>query len=401
MGFATKSRPHQRLFATASLMVLTALTGPAHAQEDSSPRLAIPSYASPASAQWTQWQSLGSPVVGIMVLNRNNGDDVSVDPAWVRSVKSAQASGILVLGYVHTGYAHRNPDEILAKIDGVYTGYGVDGIFLDETPTDCGANPPGAITNLAYYQALAKFIRGKSGKHLVVMNPGTTPPDNCWMGVADVLVTFENPSLAGYQSKYIDAAWTHAYPPSRFWHLVFSVPTVAEMQQVAALAHQRGAGWLYVTDDGPDGNPWDNPATYLAAEAKAWTGIEPVLPAASRRTFIQWGGMKAPRMQIFLDTGQKGRRFSGAGTDLSPDLVIEVPGDGSVQLMRYAGSGDDWLWKPLNAHPVLSQPQPGTFRVAFDADSLGPATDFKIRFRILDHDWNPVSVSKVMTWKPN
>ena len=313
---------YRHLLVIASLMVLFPLTGPARAQDESSPKLAFPSYANPTSAQWTQWQSLGSRVVGIMVMNRNDGDDVSVDPAWVKAVRSAQASGILVLGYVHTGYAHRNPDEIRAKIDGVYTGYGVDGIFLDETSTDCGPSAPGAITNLAYYDALAKFIRSKPGKHLVVMNPGTTPPENCWMGVTDVLVTFENPTLAAYRGKYVDAAWTHGYPPSRFWHLVFSVPTVAEMQEVAALAHQRGAGWLYVTDDGPDGNPWDNPATYLGAEAKTWTGIEPVLPAASRRTYIQWGGMTAPRMQIFLDTGQKGRRFS-RGTNRIAEILFD------------------------------------------------------------------------------
>jgi len=170
---------------------------------------------------------------------------------------------------------------------------------------------------------------------------------------------------------------------------------------VVALAQQRGAGWLYVTDDGPDGNPWDTPATYLAAEAKAWTGIEPVLPPAPHRVSIQWGGMKSPRTQIFLDTGQKGRRYIGAGTDLPADLLLELPGDGSVALKRYAGSGEDWNWVDVDAHPAVSQPQPGTTRVEFDAVSLGSATSVRIRFQLLDKDWNATTASKVFSWKPN
>jgi hypothetical protein len=387
--------------AACVLGLLTLTPTVSRPQEAATPRLAIPSYAAPTSAAWNRWQIFGSRIVGIMVLNRNNGDDISVDPAWAAAVRKTQASGILVLGYVHTGYAHRDPNEVRAKIDGVYAGYNVDGIFLDEAPTDCSAAASEGVTTLAYYQALSSYIRSKPGKHLVVLNPGTMPPEDCWMSVADVLVTVETAGLEAYQNKYTAAAWTHAVPPSRFWNLVYSVPTAAAMQQVVALAQQRGAGWLYVTDDGPDGNPWDTPATYLAAEAKAWTGIEPVLPPAPHRVSIQWGGMKSPRTQIFLDTGQKGRRYIGAGTDLPADLLLELPGDGSVALKRYAGSGEDWNWVDVDAHPAVSQPQPGTTRVEFDAVSLGSATSVRIRFQLLDKDWNATTASKVFSWKPN
>jgi hypothetical protein len=363
------------------MLVLLALAPAVYrAQDTTTSKLAIPSYAAPTSAAWDRWQSLGSHVVGIMVLNRNNGDDVSVDPAWVAAVRKTQELGILVLGYVHTGYGHRDLNEIRAKIDGVYDAYNVDGIFLDETPTDCRAATSGGITTLAYYQALSGYIRSKAGNHLVVLNPGSMPSENCWMSAADVLVTFESATVTAYQNSYTAAAWTHAYPPSRFWNLVYSVPIAASMQQVVTLAQQRGVGWLYVTDDGPDGNPWDNPATYLVDEAKAWTGKEQVLPPAPHRVSIQWGGMRATRTQVFLDTGQKGRRFIGAGTDLPADLMFEMPGDGSVELKRYEGSGEDWTWTTVEAHPVLSQPQPGATRIEFDADPLGSATSVRIRF---------------------
>jgi len=236
-------------------------------------RLAIPSYAYPSTKEWKTWESLGSQTVGIMVLNLNNGDDTRLDESVATSVKHTQESGILVLGYIHTGYAQRDPAEVRAKIDAVVANYKVDGIFLDETPTDCGAPARYGGSNGAYYDALTSYIRSKPGKHMTVLNPGTMPLDDCWMKFADILLTFEEATLANYQQHYVDREWLHRYPPERFWHLVYSVGSADQMLQIVSLAQQRGAGWLYVTDDGPDKNPWDDPATYLAAEAQAWTGV--------------------------------------------------------------------------------------------------------------------------------
>ncbi len=238
-------------------------------------RLAIPSYVSPTSAEWNRWASPGSQAVGIMILNRNNGDDVSVDSATAAAIRKTRNSGILVLGYIHTGYAHRDLAEIRARIDGVYAAYGVDGIFLDETPVDCGAIGPMEITNLAYYQELSKFIRTKPGRDLVVLNPGATPATDCWMSATDVLVTFEQATLERYRNTNVDAPWTRSYGSERFLNLIYGVSSDSDMKAVIALAKQRRVGWLYVTDDGPDGNPWDNPATYLASEARNWAGDEP------------------------------------------------------------------------------------------------------------------------------
>ena len=95
-----------------------------------------------------------------------------------------------------------------------------------------------------------------------------------------------------------------SYDPDRFWNLIYSVPTAKEMQQIAELTHRRGVGWLNVTDDGADGNPWDTPATYLAAEAKIWTGEEPAVPPAPRPVSIQWSGMKGSRAEILMDSRQ-------------------------------------------------------------------------------------------------
>jgi hypothetical protein len=387
---------------------------PGYLQAGDQPRLAVPSYVSPTAKEWNAWASLGPQTLGIMIINLNNGDDTRYDRAIAAVVKGTQESGILVLAYVYTRYAQRDPAEIRTKIDGVFESYHVDGIFLDETPTDCKAPGKYATSNLAYYEALADYVRHKPGKHYVILNPGTLPEEDCWMKAADILLTFEEPTLANYEKNYVDREWLHRYPPERFWHLVYSVPSVDEMEQVVKLARQRGVGWLYVTDDGPDKNPWDEPASYLATEAREWTGIEPGTPKsasppsskesvtpAPRRVSIQWSGLKGARSQIFLDVDQKtSTGYHGFGAALGADLMLEMPGDGSVKLMRYNGNGEDWKWITLEAHVTLTQPQPGLNRVEFDATPLGSAATIKIQFRSLDQDWNAVSASKVFDWIP-
>ena len=402
----------RRVFCSTLLCLVFSL--PCYPQSQSPRRLAIPSYVQPTSEEWNKWRSLGSQVLGIMILNLNNGDDTLLNPSAAEAVKRTQESGILVLGYIHTGYAQRDPAEIRAKIDSVIENYKVDGIFLDETPTDCAAPGKYAASNGAFYESLTSYIRSKPGKHLTVLNPGTMPTDDCWMKFADILLTFEEPTLANYQQHYMDHDWVRRYPPERFWHLVYSVPSGDEMQQIVKLAQQRGAGWLYVTDDGPDKNPWDDPASYLSVEAQAWTGVAPQTGKASpsktfviedaptpRRVFIQWTGLKGARSQVLLDVDQKtSTGYHGYGTSLGADLMLELPGDGSVNLMHYEGNGEDWTWKPVAAHVVLTQPEPGKFRVDFDATPLGSAKTVKIQFRALDKDWNVVSASKVFDWNP-
>jgi len=330
-------------------------------QSTPQPRLAVPSYTSPTAPEWNRWESLGPRIVGLMILNLNNGDDTRRNPDIVAAVKRTQRSDILVLGYIHTGYGKRNPAEIRPKIDGVMESYGVDGIFLDETPTDCNAPGKYSPSNLAYYEALADYIRGKPGKHLVVLNPGTLPENDCWMKVSDILLTFEEPTLSNYETHYVDREWTRRYGPERFWHLVYSVPSADEMRQIVKLARQRGVGWIYVTDDGPDNNPWDTPATYLVSEATEWTGIKPEiaeLPNQSsvHRVSIQWSGMKGLRSQILLDVDKTtSTGYRSPGTTLGADLMLEMPGDGTAKMMRYNGSGDDWKWTPVEAHVALQR----------------------------------------------
>lgn len=165
---------------------------------------------------------------------------------------------------------------------------------------------------------------------------------------------------------------------------------------------RRAAGWADLAEVGAGGSLADRPATYLLAQVQTPTGSGPAAPNVPHRSFIQWSGMRGPRLQIFIDSGQKtGARFRGASSDLAADLMLQMPGDGSAQLMRYAGSGEDWKWNVVEAHPVYSQPDQGTNRVEFDAFPLASSSAAKIQFRFLNKDWNPVSASRVLPWRPN
>ncbi len=373
-------------------------------------RLAIPSYAAPGSQQWRTWQALGPQALGIMIVNLKNGDEVGFSAPTAAAVKSAQDAGITVLGYVHTGYGKREPQEVRAKIDAVFKNYGVNGIFLDETPAECNEANKWAGMQVRYYQGLADYIHQKGAKSVVVLNPGLTPTEDCWMRFTDILVTFEQATLANYQHKFEDRTWTQKYAPERFWHLIYSVPSAAEMKVAIALARERRAGWLYVTSDGPDGNPWNDVPPYLAEEASAWSGQAVPLTAtnspaamgesqAPKRVSIKWRAPQKAKSQILLDIDQKrSTGYHGPELNIGADVVIEVPGDGSANVMSYAGTGTDWKWTPIAAHAILNSPEPGVNIVEFDATPLGSANLVKVQFRRLADDWSPVFTSDVVRW---
>src|SRR5215471_18408139 len=136
-------------------------------------RIAIPSYQDPGSSQWDGWRALGSSSVGIMIVNLNDGDDITYYPSIDRAIRDTRKQGIFVVGYVYTGYGQRDPAVVRGKVDAVFRNYLVDGIFFDEVPTDCVANSV-AGSNYRYYQNLADNVRrNQVGGRIVILNPGT------------------------------------------------------------------------------------------------------------------------------------------------------------------------------------------------------------------------------------
>lgn len=145
--------------------------------------------------------------------------------------------------------------------------------------------------------------------------------------------------------------------------------------------------------------PSQPPAQASAAPAQS---AAPSQSAAPRRTFLQWTEMKGMRSQIFIDLNTRGQSvYRGANSDIAATLLVQLPGDGSVELLEYAGSGDDWKWTPVEAHAVLSHPSPGLDRVDFDYLPLAPNKKLTVQFRSLGKDWQVVSASKVLPWQPS
>lgn len=190
-------------------------------------------------------------------------------PSDAQAVRGAQSAGVRVVGYVATGYGKDPIASVRAQIADYYTWYRVDGIFLDETPYACNASL------VEYYRSLRNAIvahaRQSHAHGIVVMNPGTVPAGDCYMSIADVLVTFEDTEhvyTATTGNHYSPAAWLSRYPASRFWHIVYGVPDAAAMLRVLSLAAARGAGWVYVTDLGLP-NPYGALPAYWSQETAA------------------------------------------------------------------------------------------------------------------------------------
>jgi hypothetical protein len=226
--------------------------------------IAIPSYVQPGAKVWKSWAAYPQ-AVRIMIVNLDNGDDTNFDPSVLTAVQSAQASGIKVLGYTYTEYGQREASTVMQKIEAAETNYALDGMFLDEAPTSCTAATPFGETNLQYYQSLSSYVHSQFNG-TVVLNPGTPPATNCWMSVADILVTYENSGITNYEQSYADMPWVKNYPASRFWNLVYSVQKQKDMETAFSLAQRRNVGLIYVTSEGGS-NPWDEIPSYWAAEA--------------------------------------------------------------------------------------------------------------------------------------
>lgn len=370
-------------------------------------RLAAPSYQDPGSGQWASWAKPGSPAVGIMIVNLNNGNDETYYPSVDNAIRQARRQGILVIGYTYTGYGTRSPKVVRSKIDAVYRNYLVDGIFFDEVPTDCHAGNPYQPSEFLYYQELTNYVRQKSGARIAVLNLGTYSPDDCWMGIANILMNWEDLGLDNYRTNYVDFAWVHQYPPDRFWHIVYGMPANG-IAAALELAKRRNAGWVYLTDE--TGNPYAAPPTYWAAEASAaeqqpvqapfataWPNSEDEngLPLRGQVS-LRWSSAVGSRWQVFFDADQNAKTgYHGGGLAVGAEYLLQADASGA-SLSRYTGSGLDWNWTEVSAHAQFGSLDPNVFSASFDTTGLGGTKTVNYQVRGLDTSGNTVGDSYVL-----
>lgn len=207
--------------------------------------MGIPMYLDPTD-QAADWSKVigAAPTVSTLIANPNDGPGNSVDATYTQVIGQALAHGQTVTGYVHTSFGNRAIDTVESEITAWYAQYpSISGIFLDETPT--------AKNKIAaYYKPLYDFIKAKSARALVVVNPGAIP-DEGYMAVSDVVMSFEDTYATYTGGAYPpNPPWMANYDRSRFWHIVLSTPE-AELQNAITIARQRNAGLVFITPEGP------------------------------------------------------------------------------------------------------------------------------------------------------
>lgn len=215
----------------------------------------IPLYVWPAPGAWDEVYAAAdahpdAQVVAIVNVNSApyiGGPDApsdDVDPTYADAIATLTSHGIVAIGYVPTGYAHRDSGDVVAMAQawrGLYPE--VSGIFLDEVSSDAA--------DVAWLQTVATGIAGVGGLDLVLGNPGTTP-DASYAGVLDGLVVYESAGLPELTTlpTSIPIDQTGLLP-----YGVASLPT----EWLTSAREQ--AHWIYVAEDAA--NPWGEVSPYL------------------------------------------------------------------------------------------------------------------------------------------
>jgi len=213
--------------------------------------LMVPAYFYPSDqSDWDRLATAAARVPLVAIMNPSNGPGTrtTADPRYTRAIQAVRQAGGRVTGYVFTQYTRRPLAEVQADLRRYHDLYSLDGFFVDEMSND------GGNASVAYYAELYDYIRRLKPAYHVTGNPGTfTQEIYITRPTADTVVTFEDGT--GY-AQYQPSAWNRRHPAHRFCHLLHSRALAADTTNAIALAQQRNAGFLYVTDDRLP-NPWD------------------------------------------------------------------------------------------------------------------------------------------------
>jgi len=215
----------------------------------------VPSYISPGAG----WDGIGTaaPTAAIALLNVNSGPGTAPEQNFADQVKATQAAGVAMYAYVDTAYGARSIAAVESDITTYAAWYGVHNIFFDEASTSCTAEA-------SYYLPLYTYVHAHGGD--VIINPGTATSE-CYMAAADIILTFEG-TYADYVSAYSAPAWMKSYPAGRFYNLVYSTATAADMENAVTLSRARNIGSIYVTDLRLP-NPYNALPSYWSEEVAA------------------------------------------------------------------------------------------------------------------------------------
>lgn len=214
----------------------------------------IPAYFYPTLGEWAILTTFPNQPA-VMIANPASGPGTSVNSDYTTWIGTAVHSGIQILGYVNLQYATRTlgtPSDtassgtVYGDINGWLTFYpNITGIFFDLSPTDAGAN-------LTFTQSATSYARSVLPNGAPVwINPGAYPLVSDYIDAADVALVYENNYQAGYQGFTIPswaAGYVPNYPPTKFAHLLYNVPTAQAERVALGIAARNRVGWFFATN---------------------------------------------------------------------------------------------------------------------------------------------------------
>ena len=196
----------------------------------------------------------------VAIVNPSNGHFREKNSDYTRGIQDLIDAKIKVVGYVYTQYGERDTQEVIEDIDAwssFYKEEGVSGIFFDETSTDAAL--------LDHYSNLSSEARNR-GLEYVILNSGTTT-DEAYVnsGIADVVVSYENPNRELLENP--PATYNEPSKSTELSILVYEMED-NNVDDLIAFAREHKFGYIYFTEDGFDGNPWDSISNYFEEEVQ-------------------------------------------------------------------------------------------------------------------------------------
>ena len=184
----------------------------------------------------------------VACFNPSNGDFSARDTNLGAGLAKWKAAGIKIIGYTYTKYGQRPAADVKTAINHYKTFYPEvsHGIFFDEMKNTAGSE--------AYYSDLTNYAHTNIGP-FTMGNPGTSTIAS-YFPTVDCILIYESaglPSVATIQQR------TLGQPKEKCGIIPHTVPTfnaqfVKDVKQYV--------NYIYITNDGADGNPWNSLSSY-------------------------------------------------------------------------------------------------------------------------------------------
>jgi len=228
-------------------------------------KILIPLYSYPDLTQENSiWQKLidtkkANPNIEIVaIVNPSNGHFREKNSEYTDGIQALVEANIKVVGYVYTKYGKRDSQDVIDDIEAweeFYKAEGVSGIFFDETSTDANL--------LNYYSNLSSEARSRDLKY-VILNPGiTTDQSYVDSGIADLIVSYENPNEELISNP--PATYNRPTESTELSLLIYEMED-DNVDDLISFAREHKFSYIYFTEDGFDGNPWDSISQYFDDE---------------------------------------------------------------------------------------------------------------------------------------